>query len=154
MEEHLQTSMEVWVDNNKTTQGLSQTYVNLKRLTGTDTDKKWRPPWASVPFQQTAKEMRRSSVQFYWKQRHTTPLLDDTDSMRNLYQRRYWMWWQDETTFVKEIPPRINCQDWIMTSRTASTHTKGKNGEILLRPWTRRQKSPSCGELLKELMAE
>ena len=42
----------------------------------------------------------------------------------------------------------------IMTSRTASTHTKGKNGEILLRPWTRRQMSPSCGELLKELMAE
>ena len=29
-----------------------------------------------------------------------------------------------------------------------------KNGGILLRPWTRRQMSPSCGELLKELMAE
>ena len=42
----------------------------------------------------------------------------------------------------------------IMTSRTASTHTKGKNGGILLRPWTRRQMSPSCGELLKEFMAE
>ena len=41
-----------------------------------------------------------------------------------------------------------------MTSRTAYTHTKGKNREILLRPWTRRQMSPSCGELLKELMAE
>ena len=39
-----------------------------------------------------------------------------------------------------------------MTSRTASTYTKGKNGEILFRPWTRRQMSPSCGELLKELM--
>ena len=41
-----------------------------------------------------------------------------------------------------------------MTSRTASTHTKGKHGEILLRPWTRRQMSLSCGEPLKELMAE
>ena len=41
-----------------------------------------------------------------------------------------------------------------MTSRTASTHTKGTNGEILLRLWSRRQMSPSCGELLKELMAE
>ena len=38
----------------------------------------WRPPRASVPFQQTAKEMRRSSVQFYSKQRHTTSLLDET----------------------------------------------------------------------------
>ena len=46
----------------------------------------------------------------------------------------------------------MNCQDWIMTSRTASTHTKGKNGEISLWPWTRRQMWPSCGELLKELM--
>ena len=125
-----------------------------RRRTGTDTDKKWRPPWASVPFQQTAKEMRRSSVQFYSKQRSTTSLLDDPDSTRNLYQQRYWMWWQDEMTSVKEIPPRLNCQDWIMTSRTASTHTKGKNGEILLWPGTRRQMSPSCGELLKELMAD
>ena len=33
-----------------------------------------------MPFQQTAKEMRRSSIQFYLKQRHTTSLLDDTDS--------------------------------------------------------------------------
>ena len=41
-----------------------------------------------------------------------------------------------------------------MTSRTASTHTNGKNGEILLRPWTRRHMSPRCGEPLKELMAE
>ena len=31
---------------------------------------------------------------------------------------------------------------------------KRKNGEILLRPWTRRQMSPSRGEPLKELMAE
>ena len=45
--------------------------------------------------------------------------------------------------------PRLN-----LTSRTASMHTKGKNGGILLRPWTRRQMSPSCGELLNELMAE
>ena len=29
-----------------------------------------------------------------------------------------------------------------------------KSGGILLRPWTRRQMSPSCGELLKKLMAE
>ena len=35
-----------------------------------------------------------------------------------------------------------------------STHTKGKNGEILLRPWTRRQMSPRCREPLKKLMAE
>ena len=41
-----------------------------------------------------------------------------------------------------------------MTSRTASTHTKGKNEEILLRPWTRRQMSRSCGEPLKEFMAD
>ena len=51
----------------------------------------------------------------------------------------------------KRDPPRLNCQDCIMTPRTASTHTKG---DIVLRPWTRRQMSPSCGELLKELMAE
>ena len=31
---------------------------------------------------------------------------------------------------------------------------KRQNGEVLLRPWTRRQMSPSCGEPLKELMAE
>ena len=42
----------------------------------------------------------------------------------------------------------------IMTSRTASTHTKDKNAEILLRPWTRRHMSPSCGEPLKELTTE
>ena len=47
--------------------GLRQTYVNLKKVTGTDTDSRWRPPWASVHFQQTAKEMRRSFVQFYSK---------------------------------------------------------------------------------------
>ena len=34
---------------------------------------------------------------------------------------------------VKEITSRLNCQDRIMTSKTASTHTKGKNGKILLR---------------------
>ena len=124
-----------------------------RRLTGTDTDKKWRPLWPSVPFQQTAKEKRRSSVQFYSKQRHTTTTTT-THSTRNLYQQRYWMWWPDEMTSVKEIPPRLNCQDWIMTSRTASTHTKGNNGEILLRPWTRTQMSLSCGEPLKKLMAE
>ena len=41
-----------------------------------------------------------------------------------------------------------------MTCRTASTHTKGKNGEILLIHWSRRLISPSCGEPSKELMAE
>ena len=40
-----------------------------------------------------------------------------------------------------------------LTYRTASTHTKGKHEEILLRPSTRRQMSPSCGELLKELFS-
>ena len=55
-------------------------------------------------------------------------------------------------TSVNETPPRLNCQDCVMTSRTASTHKK--NGDILLRPWTRRQISPSCGEPLNELMAE
>ena len=37
---------------------------------------------------------------------------------------------------------------------TASTHTKGKNGEILSITWTRRQMLRSCGELLKEFMAK
>ena len=40
--------------------------------------------------------MKRSSVQFYSKQRHITSLLDDTDYTRNLYQQRYWMWWRDD----------------------------------------------------------
>ena len=35
-----------------------------------------------------------------------------------------------------------------------SLYTKGINGGILLRPWTRRQMSPSCGEPLNKLMAE
>ena len=61
------------------TPGLRRTYVNLKIQT------------RSGDRQQTTKKMRRSSVQFYSKQRHTTSLLDDTDSTRNLYQQRYWM---------------------------------------------------------------
>ena len=48
-------------------------------LTGSDIYKKWRPPWASVSFQHTAKAMIWSSVQFYSKQRHTAHLLDDTE---------------------------------------------------------------------------
>ena len=68
---------------------------------------KQRPPLSSVLFQQTAKEMRRSSVQFYSKQHHTTSLLDTTDSMRNLYQQRYWTSRTDEMTSVKETPPHL-----------------------------------------------
>ena len=98
--------------------------------------------------------MRRFFVPFYSKQHHTTSLLDATDSMRKLYQQRYWTWWTDEMTSVKETPPHLNCQDWIKPSRTASVCTNGKNGETLLKPWTKRQTWPSCGELLKELMAE
>ena len=64
------------------------------------------------------------------------------------------MWWPDETTSAKEIAPRLNCQDWIKTSRNASVSINGKNGEILLRTWTIRQILPSCGELSKELTAE
>ena len=55
---------------------------------------------------------------------------------------------------VKEIPPRLNCQYCIMTSRTAYTHTQVNKWEILLRLWTRRQMLSSCAEPLKELMVE
>ena len=68
--------------------------------------------------------MRRSFVPFYSKQHHTTSLLDATDSMRNLYQQRYWTWWTDKMTSIKETPPHMNCQDWIKPSRTASVCTK------------------------------
>ena len=94
-----------------------------KRPTGIDADRKY---WASVLFQQTAKEMRKSFVPFYSKQHHTTSLLDATDFMRNLYQQRYWTWWTDEMTSVKETPPHLNCQDWIKPSRTVSVCTNGK----------------------------
>ena len=71
--------------------GLRLTYVNLKKV---NWDIYRQDVEAALSkrslFQQTAKEMRRSSVQFYSKQRHTTSLLDVTDSMRNLYQQRYW----------------------------------------------------------------
>ena len=60
----------------------------------------------------------------------------------------------DEQTSVKETPSHMKCQDLINTSRTTSACTNGKNGEILLKPWTKRQTSPCCGKLLKELMAE
>ena len=58
--------------------------------------------------------MRRSPVQFYSKQRHTTSLLDDTDSTRNLYQQRYWsMTRRDELQKKEKNPtshelPRLN----------------------------------------------
>ena len=39
-----------------------------------------------------------------------------------------------------------------MTTRTASVGTNGKRGEISLKPWTKRQMSPSSGERLKELI--
>ena len=71
--------------------GLRLTYVNLKKA---NCDIYRQDLEAAMSkrslFQQTAKEMRRSSVQFYSKQRHTTPLLDDKYSTRNLYQQRYW----------------------------------------------------------------
>ena len=40
-----------------------------------------------IPFLQSAEDMKIFFVQFYSKQRHTTSILDDTDSMRNLYQQ-------------------------------------------------------------------
>ena len=70
--------------------GLRQTYVNLKKANWDRYRHEVEAPLASVPFQQTAKEMRRSFVQFYSKQHHTTSLLDGRDSTRNLYQQRYW----------------------------------------------------------------
>ena len=75
--------------------------------------------------------MRRFFVPFYKKQHHTTSLLDATDSMRKLYQQRYWTWWTDEMTSVKETPPHLNCQHWIKPSRTASVCTNGKNGDFV-----------------------
>ena len=44
--------------------------------------------------------------------------------------------------------------DEITPSRNASVSINGKNGEILLRTWTKRQILPSGGELSKELTAE
>ena len=38
----------------------------------------------------------------------------------------------------KRDPPHLNCQDLIMTSRTASPCTNGKNGDNFLKPWTKR----------------
>ena len=71
--------------------GLRRTYVNLKKANWDRYRQEVEAALtASVLFQQTANEMRRSSVQFYSKQHHTTSLLDATDSMRNLYQQRYW----------------------------------------------------------------
>ena len=75
--------------------------------------------------------MRRSFVPFYSKQHHTTSLLDATDSMRNLYQQRYWTWWTDEMTAVKETLPHLNCQDWIKPSRTVPVCTNGKKGDFV-----------------------
>ena len=68
--------------------------------------------------------------------------------------QRYWTWWPDETTSAKETTPRLNCQDWIKTSRNVYVSINGKKLETLLRTWTIRQILPSCGELSKELTAE
>ena len=59
-------------------------------------------------------------------------------------------------TSAKETPrpsserPRLN---YDILNRIYA-HKSKKNGETLLRPWTIRQMSPSCGEPLKELMAK
>ena len=63
------------------TPGQRRTYVNLKKSD-------WDRYRQEV---ETALNNRSLPVQFYSKQRHTTSLLDDTDSERNLYQQRYWM---------------------------------------------------------------
>ena len=99
-------------------------------------------------------KMRRSFVQFYLKQRHTTSLLDDTDSTRNLYQQRYWMLMTRRDDLHKRDPtspelPRLNYdiqnriyahkkQKWIYFVETVDQMTM----------------STSCGEPLKEMMAE
>ena len=130
--------------------GLRRTYVNLKKANWERYRLELEAALGKRSLPTGCQRDERSSVQFYSKQRHTTSLLDDTHSMRNLYQQRYWMWWQNEMTSVKDTPTRVNYQDWILTSRTASMHTKSKNWEIFFvdtldQLWR---------EQLKELIAE
>ena len=90
--DHLQILIRLQIKTTSTP-GLRRTYVNLKKA---DWDRYRQEVETalskrSLPTDCQRKEMRRSSVQFYSKQRHTKSLLDDTDSTRNLYQQRYWM---------------------------------------------------------------
>ena len=69
-----------------TNPGLRQNYVNLKKV---DWDRYRQDLEAALnkrSLPTDTKEMGSSSVQFYSKQRHTTSLLDDKDSIRNLKQ--------------------------------------------------------------------
>ena len=58
-----------------------------------------------------------------------------------------------QDNLYKRDPPRLNCQDCVKTSRNASVSINGKNGEILLRTWTKRHILPSCGELCNGINA-
>ena len=73
------------------TPGIHQTYVNLKKA---DWDRYTQEVETALSKRCLPTDCQRDEkifVQFYSKQRHTTSLLDDTDSTRNLYQQRYWM---------------------------------------------------------------
>ena len=71
--------------------GLHQIYFNLKKA---NWDRYREEVEAALRKRSLPTDCQRdkiSFVQFYSKQCHTTSLLDDTDSTKNLYQQRYWM---------------------------------------------------------------
>ena len=67
--------------------GLRRTYINIKKANWDRYRQEVEAALSKRLLQQTAKEMIRSSVQFYTNQHHTSSILDVTDSMRNLYQQ-------------------------------------------------------------------
>ena len=93
--------------------GLRRTYVNLKKA---NWDRYRQEVEAALSKRSLPTDCQRDekfihTVLLKAASHHMTSLLDGTDSMRNLYQQRYWMWWQYELTSVKETPPYLNCQD-------------------------------------------
>ena len=65
---------------------LHRTNINIKQANCDSSRLEMEAARASVPFQQTAKEMGRYFVQFYSTQHRSTSILDATDSKKNLYQ--------------------------------------------------------------------
>ena len=71
--------------------GLCRTYVILKKANCNRYRQEIKAALSKRSLPTDCQRDERSSVQFYLQQPHTTSLLDVTESMRNLYQQRYWM---------------------------------------------------------------
>ena len=125
-----------------------------RRTTGTDTDKRWRPPLSkrslSTDCQRDEKILRTilpkaesHHIPAGRHKLHEEPVLAeilDVMTRRNDLRKRD-LTSSDLPRLNKEIQKRI-CEH------------KRKNGEILLRTWTKGQILLSCGELSEVLTAE